>query len=169
MGPFGGDRPANCRAPPVNGLSSSTAIRNAAVALAAAIAVSCSGSGPVLPSFELPTFDTAAVQELVDEAIAEVGRVTASPPAIELPPSLAALLEENDIRLPPLPSNVTEICQALGTPGVGAAASAGLSGLIESLIAGAESGLVIGMLVTVVVRTCPAWTPYLETAIKELL
>jgi hypothetical protein len=141
--------------------------------LAAAMLVSCGAGTPALPSIELPDFDTEAIEELVADAIAEVERVAASPPAIdlpsfELPPDLARLVAEQDIQLPPLPSNATEICDALGTP-VGTAASAGMSTLIQHLIIGGEVGIVVGLLVTVMSRTCPVWMPHLETAVEQLL
>ena len=141
--------------------------------LATALLVSCGSGPPALPSIELPSFDTSAIERLVEDAIAEVERVAASPPAIELPqvelpPELETLLEERNIQLPPLPSNAAEICAALGTP-VGAAASTGLSSVIQHLLIGGEVGLVVGVLVTVVSRTCPVWMPHLETAVEQLL
>ena len=140
--------------------------------MTATLLIACSGT-PALPSIQLPSFDTIAIEELLTDAIAEVERVAASPPAIglppiELPPELADLLEQQDIQLPPLPSNAGEICQALGTP-VGTAASTGLSTVVQNLIIGGETGLVVGVLVTVVSRTCPIWMPHLETAVEQLI
>ena len=141
--------------------------------LAGALLVSCGSGAPALPSIQLPSFDTTAIEQLLEDAIAEVERVAASPPAIELPQvelpaELETLLEEQNIELPPLPSNATEICAALGTP-VGAAASTGLNTVIQHLLIGGEIGLVVGVLVTVVSRTCPVWMPHLETAVEQLL
>jgi hypothetical protein len=136
--------------------------------LSSIIVASCGTGAPSLPSF-----DTTAIEDLVADAIEEVERVAASPPAIdlpsfELPPELARLLDEQNIQLPPMPSNATEICAALGTP-VGTAASAGMSTVIQHLIIGGEVGIVVGLLVTVVSRTCPTWMPHLETAVEQLL
>jgi hypothetical protein len=147
-------------------------MRLAALALAALVSVSCGAGGPTvpslaLPSVELPSFDTASIEQLVDDALAEVDRVASNPP--ELPPDLQRLLDENDIQLPSLPSNATQICDALGIPGVGSLASAGLSSLISELVVGGELGLVVGLLSVVIVRTCPVWMPHLETAVEELL
>lgn len=144
-----------------------------ALALAASILVSCSAGSPALPSIQLPSIDTEAVESLVADAIAEVERIAASPPAIELPPielpaDIANLLQERNIQLPPLPSNAAEICMALGTP-VGTAASSGLSTVVQHLLIGGEIGIVVGLLVTVVSRTCPTWMPHLETAVEQLL
>jgi hypothetical protein len=141
--------------------------------LAGALLTACGASAPALPSIQLPSFDTTAIEDLVSDAIAEVERVVASPPAIdlppvELPPELATLLDDQDIQLPPLPSNAAEICQALGTP-AGTAASTGLSTVIQHLLIGGEAGLVVGVLVTVVSRTCPVWMPHLETAVEQVL
>ena len=141
--------------------------------LVAALLISCDSTTPALPSIQLPSFDTTAVQQLVEDAVAEVERLAASPPSLDLPPvelpaELESLLETHNIELPPLPSNATEICAALGTP-VGAAASTGLSAVIQHLLIGGEAGLVVGVLVTVVSRTCPVWLPHLETAVEQLL
>jgi hypothetical protein len=143
------------------------------LALAGALLTGCGAGAPALPSIQLPSFDTTAIEVLVSDAIAEVERVVASPPAIdlppvELPPDLASLLDDQDIQLPPLPSNAAEICQALGTP-TGAAASTGLSTVIQHLLIGGEAGLVVGVLVTVVSRTCPVWMPHLATAVEQVL
>ncbi len=146
--------------------------------LAALLTVSCSGVGaPPLPTFDLPTFDlpqvelpsfdTAAIDQLVDDALAEVDRVTADPP--ELPADLQRLLDENQIELPAVPTNAAEICEVLGVPGVGSIAAAGLTALIEELIVGAELGLVVGLLAVVITKTCPVWMPHLETAADQLL
>jgi hypothetical protein len=140
-----------------------------AAALIASFGLSCTVSGPAIPSIELPSFDTAAVEQLVQDAIAEVERLAQSPPPIALPPDLASLLEQNNIALPPLPSNAAQICEALGTPGVAGATGAGLSALIETLAAAGEAGPAIGLLVTVVFSTCPIWSPHLETALEGLL
>lgn len=137
------------------------------IALVLVVAVGCAGTGVAVPTFELPQFDSAAVDRLVDDARAEVDKLTSTP--IELPPDVAALLEAHDIRVPALPSNAEEICQALGTPGDGTVASAGMAALIESLIAGGEVGGVVGIMVAVVFRTCPVWMPPLESALEEVL
>jgi hypothetical protein len=121
-----------------------------------------------MPAIELPTIDTAALQAQVDAALAEVGNVAQNPPQIDLPPDLGALLAEHQIQLPPLPSNAQEICEAMGFPGASTVAGAGLGAAIDAL-AGLETGLVVGLLVTVVFRTCPIWSPHLEQALEELL
>lgn len=143
-------------------------MRFTSLALALIIVLGCSGASVARPSVELPNVDTAALQRLVDDAIAEVDRLAATT-SIELPPDLAALLGANNIALPALPSNANDICQSLGTPGVSTVAGAGLSTLIETLATGTEVGLVVGLLVTVVFRTCPIWMPHLETSIEHLL
>ena len=135
---------------------------------AATFAVAC-GAEIRLPQVELPTFDTSSVTRLVDDAATEAGRVASSISIDEIPAGLASLLEENDIRLPPLPSNAAEICGAMGVPGVSSLASAGLSEVIGTFAAGGEVGIVVGILVTVVFKTCPDWSPHLENAIGELL
>ena len=137
------------------------------LALVAVIVVACGGTGMAVPTFELPQFDTAAIDRLVDEARAEVDRLASTP--IELPPDMAALLAEHDIEVPALPSNAPEICAALGTPGASSVASAGLAGLIESVAAGGEAGGVVGIMVAVVFRTCPVWMPHLESALEQVL
>ena len=137
------------------------------MALIAMVAIGCGGTGMAVPTFDVPQFDTAAVDRLIQDAQAEVNRLASTP--IELPTEVAALLEEHNIRVPALPSNAAEICQALGTPGVGTVASAGLATLIESLVAGGEVGGVVGIMVAVVFRTCPAWMPHLETALEQVL
>lgn len=137
------------------------------IALVLVAAVGCGGAGLAIPTFGLPQFDTAAVDRLVRDARAEVDRLASTP--IELPPELAALLGEHDIRVAALPSNAAEICQALGTPGVGTVASAGLAALIEGLVAGGEVGGVVGIMVAVIFRTCPVWMPHLETALEVVL
>jgi len=131
------------------------------------VALGCGGSGVAVPTFDLPQFDTAALDRLVNDARTEVDRLASTP--IELPPEVAALLEEHNIRVPALPSNAGEICQALGTPGVGTLASAGLAALIEGMVTGGEVGGVVGIMVAVVFRTCPMWMPHLETALQEVL
>jgi hypothetical protein len=148
-------------------------MRLAPIALTALLLASCSGvQAPALPTFELPqvelpSFDTAAIQDLVDDALAEVDRVATDPP--ELPADLQRLLDENQIELPGVPTNAHEICDVLGVPGVGSLASAGLATLIEELIVGAELGLVVGLLAVVTVKTCPVWMPHLESAVEQVL
>ena len=137
------------------------------IALVLVSAIGCGGTGVAVPTFEVPQFDTAAVDRLIDDARAEVDRLASTP--IELPPAVAALLEEHNIRVPALPSNAEEICEALGTPLVGTAASAGLAALIESIVSGGEVGGVVGIMVAVVFRTCPVWMPHLETALDQVL
>jgi len=112
--------------------------------------------------------DTAAVQQLLDDAIAEAERM-ADTASVELPATLAEILEQNGIELPAAPTKAPEICDALGTPGVGTTAAAALRSLIESFVAGGEVGLAIGLLTTVVFTTCPIWSPHLETAIEQFL
>lgn len=135
--------------------------------LAALLSASCGAGAVALPTIELPSFDTAEIERLVDEALVEVDRLASS--AVDVPPQLAALLEENGNQLPALPSNADEICEALGTPGVSSLASAGIGALIEQLVAGGEVGLVVGLLVVVTSRTCPIWMPHVETAAEQLL
>ena len=139
--------------------------------LVAAIAVACTGempTMPTIPSIELPTIDTASLQQQVDSALAEVGNLTQDPPDIELPADLAALIAQHQIELPPLPSNAQEICDVMGFPGASTITGAGLGAAIE-MLAGLELGLVIGLLVTVVFRTCPDWSPHLVEAVEQLL
>ena len=143
--------------------------QSVALALVVAIIVSCGvGQAPTIPAIELPSIDTAALQTLVDDALAEVGNLTENPPQIDLPPDLATLLAEHQIELPPLPTNAQEICDAMGIPGASTVAGAGLGAVLDGL-AGLEVGLVVGLLVTVVFRTCPIWSPHLEQAIEDLL
>jgi hypothetical protein len=143
--------------------------KSVALALVAAISISCSGGqAPTIPAIELPSIDTAALQTLVDNALAEVGNLTENPPQIDLPPELATLLAEHQIQLPPLPTNAQEICDAMGFPGSSTLTGAGLGAVIDGL-SGLEVGLVVGLLVTVVFRTCPIWSPHLERAIEDLL
>jgi hypothetical protein len=142
-------------------------MRLASVVLALLFAISCDAAAPAIPTFELPSFDSAAIDRLVDDALAEVDRLADAP--LELPADLARTLEANDIRLPALPTNADEICSALGTPGVGSLTAGGFSTLIEQLVVGSEVGLVVGLLVVVVSRTCPVWMPHLETAVEQLL
>jgi hypothetical protein len=147
-------------------------MRLVSIVLTALLLASCSAAQPPalptfeLPEVELPSFDTAAIQDLVDDALAEVDRVAPDPP--ELPADLQRLLAENDIALPAVPTNAQEICDVLGVPGVGSLASAGLATLIEELIVGAELGLVVGLLAVVTVKTCPVWMPHLESAAEQL-
>ena len=56
----------------------------------------------------------------------------------------------------------------MGFPGASAVTGAGLGAVIDGL-AGLELGLVVGLLVTVVFRTCPTWSPHLVQAIEQLL
>ena len=56
----------------------------------------------------------------------------------------------------------------MGFPGANTLAGAGLGAVIDGL-AGLEVGLVVGLLVTVVFKTCPIWSPHLEQAIEDLL
>ena len=145
--------------------------RSIALVLAAAIAIGCTGvggQGPTIPPIELPTIDTAALQTLIDDAAAQVGTLTENPPQIDLPPELDTLLAEHQIELPPLPTNAQEICDAMGFPGASTVAGGGLGAVIDGL-AGLEVGLVVGLLVTVVFKTCPIWSPHLEQAIEDLL
>ena len=144
-------------------------LRLVAAALVALMLSACSGSGLAVPTFELPTFDTAGVQRLVDDAVAEVGNIANDPPEIALPSDLQRLLDDNAIALPQLPSNSSEICRALGTPGASTLTAAGLKELIELVAVGGEIGLVVGLLVAVVFHTCPAWEPHLTQAIEDLL
>ncbi|HUG49152.1 MAG TPA: hypothetical protein VMP67_12155 [Candidatus Limnocylindria bacterium] len=131
--------------------------------LAASLGMSCApGSGS--PS-EPPIVDTAAVEQLVQNALAEVDRLAASPPSLDLPPELAGLLADNGIQLPPVPTNAAQICEALGTPGVATAAGAGLGAIVEGLATG---GQIAGLLVTVIFSTCPVWSPHLETLLRDL-
>ena len=140
----------------------------ATILLAAAVTLACAGEVPTIPSITLPTIDTAALQRQVDDALAEVGTLTQNPPDIELPPELAALLADHHIRLPPVPSNAQEICEVMRFPGASTVTGAGLGAAIE-MLAGLEVGLVVGLLVTVVFRTCPDWSPHLVEAVEELL
>jgi hypothetical protein len=140
----------------------------ATILLAAAVTLACSGEVATIPSIELPTIDTAALQQQVDAALAEVGNLTENPPEIELPAELAALLADHDIQLPPVPSNAQEICEVMRFPGASTVTGAGLGAAIE-MLAGLEVGLVVGLLVTVVFRTCPDWSPHLVEAVEELL
>jgi hypothetical protein len=140
----------------------------ATILLAAAVTLACSGEVATIPSIELPTIDTAALQQQVDAALAEVGNLTENPPEIELPAELAALLADHDIQLPPVPSNAQEICEVMRFPGASTVTGAGLGAAIE-MLAGLEVGLVVGLLVTVVFRTCPDWSPHLVDAVEELL
>jgi hypothetical protein len=139
-----------------------------ALALAATIVLGCAASAPMLPSSERPSVDVSAVQQLLDDAIAETKR-RAQTATVELPTALAETLEQNGIQLPAVPSNAREICDTLGTPGVGTSAAAVLRTLIDSFVAGGEIGLAIGLLTTVVFTTCPTWSPHLETAIEQFL
>jgi hypothetical protein len=140
----------------------------ATILLAAAVTLACSGEVATIPSIELPTIDTAALQQQVDAALAEVGNLTENPPEIELPAELAALLADHDIQLPPVPSNAQEICEVMRFPSASTVTGAGLGAAIE-MLAGLEVGLVVGLLVTVVFRTCPDWSPHLVDAVEELL
>jgi hypothetical protein len=140
----------------------------AALVATATFVVGC-GADIRLPQVELPTFDTSSVSRLLGDAAAEAGRVASSISIDEIPAELAALLEKNDIRLPPLPSNAAEICGAMGVPGVSSLAGAGLSEVIGTFAAGGEVGVIVGVLVTVVFKTCPEWSPHLENAIAGLL
>jgi hypothetical protein len=144
-------------------------MRDRILVLMAVFLVGCSGSGLAVPTFELPSFDTAAIQTLVDDAVAEAGQIANDPPDIELPPDLQQLLADNAIALPQLPSNSSDICRALGTPGAGTLTAAGLKQLIELVAAGGEIGLVVGLFVAVVFHTCPVWEPHLTQAIEDLL
>ena len=130
------------------------------------LATSCNVAVP--DRVALPSFDTASLERLVDDAIAEVGAVGGST-VVELPATLAALLEQHQIDLPPLPSNAAEICDTLGTPGVSSVAGGALGSVIETLASGTDVGLIVGILVAVVFRTCPAWTPHLESALDQIL
>jgi hypothetical protein len=143
--------------------------RLVALALAAVIAVACGGSGLAVPTFELPTFDTAGAQQLLDDAVAEARTVVDDPPEIALPDELQRLLDENDIAVPQLPSNSSDICRTLGTPGASTLTAAGLKELIELVAVGGEIGLVVGLLVAAVFHTCPVWEPHLTQAIDDLL
>jgi hypothetical protein len=137
--------------------------RALSVALAALLILGCGAEAPAAPSI-----DIGALQTLVDEALVEVGNVAANPPEIDLPPEIDAFLAEHQIQLPPLPSNAAEICNVLTLPGASALGGAGLGALAEG-VSGLELGLVVGLLVTVVFRTCPVWSPHLEQALEELL
>lgn len=148
---------------------SAAAARLAAVALAACLLIGCGGADLALPSLDVPTFDTAAVERLLQDAIEEVDRLAASPPPVDVPADVADLLERVGVDIPPLPSNAAEICDTLGTPGLAGVAGAGLGTVLESFAAGSEVGLVAALLVTVVFSTCPVWSPHLETALGELL
>jgi hypothetical protein len=138
------------------------------LALAATIVLGCGASAPTSPSIEQPSIATSALQQLLDDAIAEAERM-AEKASVELPATLAETLERNGIELPAAPTNAREICDTLGTPSVGATPSAALRDLIESFVAGGEVGLAIGLLTTVVFTTCPVWSPHLETAIEQFL
>src|SRR5687768_9893231 len=126
-------------------------MRFVGLVLALILTVGCTGSQVALPTFELPTFelprielpsfDTAELERLVDDALAEVDRL-GSDIRDELPPDLLALLDQHDIEPPALPSNSNEICAGLGTPGVSTIAGAGLTTLIEALASGTEVGLI---------------------------
>ena len=148
-------------------------MRLVGIALSILLLASCSNfAAPAIPTFELPqvelpSFDTAQINELVDDALAEVDRVASDPP--ELPSDFQRLLDENNIALPTMPTNAQEICGVLGVPGVGSIAAAGLAALIEELIVGAELGFVVGLLTVVIVKTCPIWMPHLETAVDQVL
>lgn len=142
------------------------------LALAALLGAACAISTPALPEVQLPdvqlpTFDTAGVTRLLDDAAAEVDRLASSVSIEEIPADLAALLEEHDIRLPPLPSNAAEICAAMGTPGVSTIASAGLGEVIGTFASGGEVGIVVGLIVMVVFKTCPEWSPHVENVVQE--
>lgn len=143
-------------------------MRLISIALALLIAVGCVGPSVALPTFNLPSFNTAELERLVDDALAQVDRAAAAA-SIELPSDLAQVLADNNITLPAPPTNATEICATLGIPGASAVAGAGLTSLIEALATGTEVGLVVGLLVAVVFRTCPIWMPHLETAIDQVL
>jgi hypothetical protein len=135
--------------------------------LPAVFAAACVGA-PAVPTIVLPTIDTTALQQRLDSALAEVGNLTANPPQVELPPDLAAFLDEHQIQLPPLPSNAQEICNVMGFPGASTVAGAGLGAALE-MLAGLEFGLVVGLIVAVVFKTCPLWSPHLVDAFEELL
>ena len=137
--------------------------------LATGLLCACSGSGLSVPTFEMPTLDTAGIQRMVDDAVAEVGAIADDPPDLALPSDLQRLLDENEIALPQLPSNSSEICGALGTPGVSTLSAAGLKQLIELVAAGGEVGLVVGLFVAVVFHSCPVWEPHLTQALEDLL
>lgn len=136
--------------------------------LAAALLAGCGASAPTVPSFELPSIDTSALQRLLDDAIAEAQQIgeTAS---VDLPAALAETLEANNIELPAIPANAAEMCSALGTPGASSEAGAVLRGLIQSVVEGGEVGLAIGLLTTVVFTTCPIWSPHLEDVVEQFL
>jgi hypothetical protein len=139
-----------------------------ALALVATIVVGCGTSVPTVPSVEPPGVDTSVLQQLLDDALAEAQRA-AEAASVDLPATLAETLEQNDIELPAVPTNARDMCDALGTPGVGTAAPTMLRALIDSFVAGGEVGLAIGLLTTVVFTTCPVWSPHLETAIEQFL
>lgn len=137
-----------------------------ALALITAIVVGFGASAPAAPSIGVPTIDASAVQQLLDDAIAEAERL-AETATVDLPAALAQTLEQNGIDLPAMPANAGEICDALGIPGAGSTAATTLRTLIESFAQGGEIGLAIGLLTTVVFTTCPIWSPHLETAIEQ--
>jgi hypothetical protein len=134
--------------------------------LAATIALGCSSAPPA--STDSPALDTSALQQLLEDGIAEAQRA-AGTAAVELPATLAETLEQNGIDLPAAPTNAREICDALGTPGAGATASTALRSLIDTFVAGGEVGLAIGLLTTVVFTTCPMWSPHIETVVDQVL
>lgn len=140
----------------------------ATIVLVAAVTLACAGEVSTIPPVAVPTIDTAALQQQLDDALAEVGNLTQTPPEIELPAELAAVLADHDIQLPPVPSNAEEICEVMRFPGASTVTGAGLGAAIE-MLAGLEVGLVVGLLVTVVFRTCPDWSPHLVEAVEELL
>jgi hypothetical protein len=144
-----------------------TGLRLGVAVLLAAMLLACGGSTPPRASIEAPSFDAAAVQQLLDDAMADLDRLAGDPPVIELPAEVAALLEEADIRLPAVPSNAAEICQTLGTPGDAGATGAGLRPILEGFVAGGEVGLAVALLSTVVFSTCPTWSPHIETLLQE--
>jgi hypothetical protein len=141
-------------------------VKLTAAFLAATIALGCASAPPL--SSESPAVDTSALQQLLDDAIAEAQRA-ADTAAVELPATLAETLEQNGIDLPTAPTNAREICDALGTPDERTSASSTLRSLIESFVAGGEVGLVIGLLTAVVFTTCPIWSPHIETAVDQVL
>ena len=121
-----------------------------------------------MPTFDVPSIDTAALQQLLDDAIAEAQQISQTA-SLDLPAALAETLEANNIELPAIPANAAEMCATLGTPGASPEAGALLRGLIQSAVEGGEVGLAIGLLTTVVFSTCPIWSPHLEQVVEQFL